>query len=88
MLTIHKDMPTYTLKNLSSELHHALQKAAKTNKRSINSEILACLETTYMSNKKSKVQALLVRLESLNTKNESTISIEQIVNDVREARER
>lgn len=88
MLTIHKDMPTYTLKNLSPELHHALQNAAKTNKRSINSEILECLETTYMSNKKSKVQALLARLESLNTENESTISIEQIVNDVREARQR
>ena len=88
MLTIHKDMPTYTLKNISPELHQALQNAAKAKKRSINSEILDCLEENYLQNRSDRVKQLLSEMEAAKSTDFKPISIEQIVQDIREARDK
>lgn len=37
-------MPTLTLKNIPTPLHRRLVKRAKSHRRSLNSEVLACLE--------------------------------------------
>lgn len=37
-------MPTITVKNLPPELHERLKQRAKGNRRSMNSEVIACLE--------------------------------------------
>ena len=39
-------MATITLKNLPDELHERLKKRAAQNRRSLNSEVIACLEDT------------------------------------------
>jgi plasmid stability protein len=37
-------MPTITVKNIPVDVYEELKKVAKTNHRSINSEIIACIE--------------------------------------------
>ena len=37
-------MPTLTIKSLPDELYHHLKARAEANRRSLNSEILVCLE--------------------------------------------
>ena len=37
-------MPTITLKNIPDELYEQLKAAAKANRRSINSQVLVCIE--------------------------------------------
>ena len=39
-------MATITLKNLPDELHERLKKRAAQNRRSLNNEVIACLEGT------------------------------------------
>lgn len=40
-------MPTLTLKNIPDELHALLRQSAERNRRSLNSEILVRLESTF-----------------------------------------
>ncbi|HSV98891.1 MAG TPA: Arc family DNA-binding protein [Sedimentisphaerales bacterium] len=39
-------MPTITVKNIPAEIYEKLKRAAEANHRSINSEIIACIERT------------------------------------------
>jgi antitoxin FitA len=43
-------MPTITVKNIPPALYEHVKKAAKLNHRSINSEIIVCLENAYYPN--------------------------------------
>jgi plasmid stability protein len=45
---LDKDMPNLTLKNIPDELYACLKEAANQHHRSINSELIACLEKTFM----------------------------------------
>ena len=42
-------MPTITVKNIPAEIYEKLKKSAETSHRSINSEIIACIERTVRS---------------------------------------
>lgn len=42
-------MATITIKNIPDELHDALKKKASLQRRSLNSEIIACLEASLRS---------------------------------------
>jgi antitoxin FitA len=42
-------MPTITVKNIPAEIYEKLKESAKTSHRSINSEIIACIERTVRS---------------------------------------
>lgn len=44
-------MPTLTLKNIPDDLYAQLKEYARINRRSINSEILVCIEKTVRSNR-------------------------------------
>ena len=44
-------MPALTIKNIPDELYAKLKKAAETHHRSLNSEILYCVERTLESHK-------------------------------------
>lgn len=41
-------MPSITLKNVPPELHERLKKSAASNRRSLNNEILVCLERAFL----------------------------------------
>lgn len=57
-------MTTITLKNIPDELHRRLRQRARQNRRSLNSEILALLESQVMP-QKPDAEALLRRLKAL-----------------------
>jgi plasmid stability protein len=42
-------MATITIKNIPDDLHEALKKKASLQRRSLNNEIIACLETSLRS---------------------------------------
>ncbi len=44
-------MPTLTLKNIPDDLYIQLKEYARINRRSINSEIILCIEKTIRSNR-------------------------------------
>jgi plasmid stability protein len=44
-------MPTLTLKNIPDDLYTQLKERARINRRSINSEIIMCIEKTLRSNR-------------------------------------
>ena len=57
-------MASITVKNVPDELYTALKRRAKTNRRSINSEVIVCLERATGTAKKD-VEAILARAEAL-----------------------
>jgi hypothetical protein len=57
-------MPNITLKNVPAELYESLKRSAKANRRSINSEIIVCLERALYS-QKIDVEAILPRARKL-----------------------
>jgi plasmid stability protein len=42
-------MPTITVKNIPADIYEKLKKSAETSRRSINSEIIACIERSVRS---------------------------------------
>ena len=42
-------MPAITVKNIPPKLYEELKTAAQTHRRSLNSEIIACLEHTFLA---------------------------------------
>ncbi len=60
-------MPTITVKNIPDDLYAHLREAASLNHRSINSEIIVCLEHALQSRKISP-EAFLARARRLREK--------------------
>mgnify|MGYP003463668373 FL=1 len=63
-------MTTITLKNIPDDIYHSLKSAAETHRRSLNSEILACLEKmllpTRVASDERLVRARRLRLSLAN----------------------
>jgi plasmid stability protein len=57
-------MTTITLKNIPSEIYEELKRAAEAHRRSINSEIIACIEQAVVSRPLDQ-DALLVNARRL-----------------------
>lgn len=57
-------MPTLTVKNIPDELYERLKLSAAEHRRSLNSEILVCLERALFSERVDP-QAVLARADSL-----------------------
>lgn len=76
-------MPALTIKNIPDSLYQQLKTAAELHRRSINSEVIVCLEKTLTSTKISFADRLS-RIEQLrSTIKNSTITpedIEQAIN--------
>ena len=60
-------MPNITLKNIPDDLYLHLRQSAGANHRSINSEIIVCMERAFRSQRVS-VEALLTRARELRGK--------------------
>jgi plasmid stability protein len=59
-------MPALTIKNIPDSLYEQLKAAAESHRRSINSEVLICLEQTLLP-KKNNVDDRLERIERLRS---------------------
>jgi len=62
-------MPTLTLKNIPDDLYQELKEAAKAHHRSMNSEILSCVERT-IGTRKLDVSEHLATARRLRSKTE------------------
>lgn len=60
-------MPAFTIKNIPDELFSSLKQTAEIHKRSMNSEILFCLESMLLPKRKLTPSEQLTRVESLRT---------------------
>ena len=60
-------MPAITIKNIPDELYQRLKRSAAAHRRSINSEVVVCLERT-LADKRADLGALLTRVDHLREK--------------------
>jgi plasmid stability protein len=61
------DMPAITVKNIPDNLYSQLKQSAKMHHRSINSELIVCLEKVLIPQKLSK-HGLLAKARSMRTR--------------------
>ena len=61
-------MRAITVKNIPDNLYQRLKQSATENRRSINSEILVCIELTVQSQKHEDIQDILARARKLRQK--------------------
>ena len=60
-------MATITVKNIPNDLYSLLKRSAEMNRRSINSEIIVCIEKA-VSSQQMEVEALLARAREIREK--------------------
>lgn len=60
-------MPTITVKNIPDDLYVSLKRSAQANRRSLNSEIIVCIERALRV-RKIEVEAVLERARRLREK--------------------
>ena len=60
-------MPTITVKNIPEDLYERLKESARAHRRSINSEIIVCIERVIGTHK-IDVEAMLAEAEKLREK--------------------
>ncbi|HZD55379.1 MAG TPA: Arc family DNA-binding protein [Anaerolineales bacterium] len=60
-------MATITVKNIPNDLYEQLKRSAEAHRRSINSEIIACIEQAVQS-RQLDPEAILVRAQRLREK--------------------
>jgi plasmid stability protein len=60
-------MPNITVKNIPSDLYQRLKEAAQANRRSLNSEIIACIEQA-VSSQPIDPEAFILRARQLREK--------------------
>ena len=63
-------MPTITVKNIPPEIYERLKQSARRNHRSINSEIIYCLERAIYS-QQINPEAILAKAQQLRSKTAS-----------------
>ena len=61
-------MKTITVKSIPSDLYERLKQRAKENRRSINSEIIVCIERTVKSQKRESVDNVLDKAREMRNR--------------------
>ena len=77
-------MTTITVKNIPVELYERLKQSAEANRRSINSEVIACIEHTVTS-QPLDVDALIQRARRLREKAPAYILTDDDFNQAKRA---
>src|SRR3990172_670013 len=75
-------MPTLTVKNIPDDLYARLKQRAEMNRRSINSEIIMCIERTVRSTRIDP-EAALVRARKLREKSSEYMITEDEFNQAK-----
>lgn len=79
-------MPAFTVKNIPDDLYARLKQSAETHHRSVNGEVIACLESVLMPRRLSPDQQLAVARDLRNRVLASKVRVEDIDNAKREGR--
>ncbi len=78
-------MPTLTIKNIPRELHRRVKQSAAAHRRSINSEVIACLERSLMS-RRVDPEEYLARVDEARERLAKETGIFVTDKDLREAK--
>lgn len=78
-------MPTLTIKNVPREIHKRLKESAARHRRSINSEVIDCLERSFMSTRVDPEEHL-ARVRELRRRVAAETGIFVTEKDLREAK--
>lgn len=70
-------MNNITVRNIPNNIHKKLKKRSELSRRSINSEIIACLEEVLLTNK-TEVEKLLLKSKEIKNNINFEISIEEL----------
>jgi antitoxin FitA len=70
-------MPTLTIKNIPDELYRQLKRTAEQHRRSLNSEVIVCLEHS-LQRPRSNASSILARARELRTR-----TLRPLLNDKR-----
>lgn len=65
-------MTTFTVKNIPTDIYDLLKQSATANRRSINSEIIVCIEKVVKS-RRVEVETLLTRAREIRKKTEGYV---------------
>ena len=79
-------MPALTIKNIPDALYRELKTIAQLHRRSINSEVIVCLEKTLMPTKISADERLKNARSLRNQIKSGVISIDDIENAINDGR--
>jgi antitoxin FitA len=86
-LEVEAKMPvTITLKNVPDAVYEQLKAAAEVHHRSLNSEVIACLETVLLPGKKAPMERLArarILRAQLNVKNLNSADMDEFKADGR-----
>ncbi len=69
-------MTTFTVKNIPTDLYRLLKQSADMNRRSINSEIIVCIEKA-VSRRQVEVETVLARAQELRRKTRNYLLTEE-----------
>lgn len=79
-------MTTVTLKNIPDEIYQSLKVAATAHHRSMNSEIIACLEQVLLPTRVSADERLQRAKQIRNSLNNQQFSVEDIADAIEQGR--
>ena len=79
-------MPTLTLKNIPEELYEKLRAAADNHRRSLNSELIYCLETALTPRKISSLERIQAAREVRPRIKGDAVSREEIMKAINQGR--
>jgi len=66
-------MRTITVKNIPDDVYNNLKKSATENRRSINSEIIICIERNVQSRKRKSIESILAQAEEMRRKSSNHV---------------
>ncbi len=78
-------MRAITVKNIPDDLYQRLKQSAAENRRSLNSEILVCMERTVQSQKHESVNDILARARKIRQKTGGTLLTDRKFNKMKTA---
>ena len=76
-------MPTITVKNMPDDIYEDLKKSASMHRRSINSEVIFCIEKAVRSQRLDP-KALLTRVQAMRNKIEGPPLTDAVLRQARE----
>lgn len=77
-------MPTITVKNIPGDLYERLKQRAAENRRSINSEVIVCIERAVHVREHKNVDELLANARRLRAKTAGHLLTDEELGDMKE----
>lgn len=78
-------MKTITVKSIPDNLYERLKESARENRRSINSEIILCIERSVQSRKYEDINSVLARVRQLRSRTKAPLLTDNDFNKMKKA---